>query len=54
MTATPTGGGALGLLADVGQLALVWLMIPFGILLVGLPVVLVIRGLAELGQLLFG
>ena len=38
MTATPTGGGALGLLADVGQLALVWLMIPFGILLVGLPV----------------
>jgi hypothetical protein len=54
MTARPPGGVALGLLADAGQLVLLWLMIPFGILLVGLPVVLVIRGLAELAQMLFG
>lgn len=54
MTAPAAGFSPLQLLADVGQLALIWLMIPLGILLVGIPIVLVIRGLVELGEMLFG
>lgn len=54
MTSGTPGSTALRLLADGGQLALVWLMIPVAILLFGLPLVLAIRGLVEIGAALFG
>jgi hypothetical protein len=53
VTARAAGHHARQLVADVVQLALIWLMIPLGILLVGIPIVLVIRGLVELGKMLF-
>ncbi len=54
MTVTTAGDTSLRWLANGGQLVLLWLAIPFGILLVGLPLVLLIRGLLEIGEALFG
>jgi hypothetical protein len=54
VTAPAAGWSPLQLLADLGQLALIWLMIPLGILLVGIPIVLVISGLVKIGEMLFG
>lgn len=54
MTAA-SGGAIVGQwLADAGQLALLWLAVPFAILLVGIPIVLVVRIVAELAAMLFG
>lgn len=54
MTAA-AGGAVVGQwLANAGQLALLWLAIPFAILLVGIPIVLVVRVVAELAAMLFG
>jgi hypothetical protein len=54
VTAHAAAGAPLRWLADAAQLALIWLMIPAAILLFGLPIVLVIRALVEIGGMLFG